>query len=107
MLACTTSRSSIAKKYLEIAYFGTGKIGAQCFEQEFQCEMSDMTVEQVISIVARLKYPQPMSPNDLWMRNFDRRRRYIAGRLRRGQKGGRSPETPKERGQVHFRDGEK
>lgn len=83
ILACTTSRSLIAKKYLEAAYFGTGKVGVRCFEREFRCKMSNMRIDLVIGIMARLKYPEPLLPSALWRHNFERRCSYIAGRLER------------------------
>jgi penicillin-binding protein 1A len=77
LLVCTTEREVIAKKYLEIAYLGTGKIGVISFESVFGCALRDFSLDQVVGIVARLKYPEPRVLTPKWQRRFDKRCLYI------------------------------
>lgn len=83
LLACTTSRDLIAKKYLEIAYFGTGKVGVHSFEKIFGCLLQDFDMQQVVGVMARLKYPEPRTPTTNWCMRFDRRCLYIENLVQR------------------------
>jgi len=83
LLACTISRDLIAKKYLEIAYFGTGKVGVHSFEKIFGCPLQNFDMQQVIGVMARLKYPEPRTPTTKWCVRFDRRCLYIENLVRR------------------------
>ena len=83
LLVCTTPREIIAKKYLEIAYLGTAKIGIVSFEHIFGCAICDFSVDQVIGVLARLKYPEPRILTPDWQRRFDRRCSYIKRQVRK------------------------
>ena len=77
LLVCTTRRKVIAKRYLEIAYFGTGKIGIVSFEDTFGCMLGEFSLDQVIGVLARLKYPEPRMSTTNWQRRFNGRCLYI------------------------------
>ena len=86
LLVCTTPRDLIAKKYLEIAYFGTGKVGLRKYETIFACPIQEFSVNQVIGLLARLKYPEPRNPTAMWYARLDRRCSYIQRRIREAER---------------------
>lgn len=75
------SKSDIAKTYIAIAHYGTPY---NCQESVYKLIMDDACImedDYIISIVARLKYPEPVIHKDIWKYKIERRINYIKSRL--------------------------
>ena len=71
----------IAMAYLSIAFYGSGQYGLSALMRCCGSEVHAATQDSVLQMVARLKYPEPLSPPPEWRQTILRRVRYIARRL--------------------------
>ncbi|MDN5063238.1 transglycosylase domain-containing protein [Aliarcobacter butzleri] len=76
MLIKVAKKEDIAKSYLLIAYYGYNLTGLLAIEK-FCNNIKDVNDENIVEIVARLKYPQPKNLNDIWLVKKNRRILYI------------------------------
>ncbi|MBV6475146.1 MAG: Monofunctional biosynthetic peptidoglycan transglycosylase [Rhodocyclaceae bacterium] len=81
-LSSLRPKDAIAKAYLSIAFYGTGQYGVSALMRCCGSELRGATQINVMQMVARLKYPEPLSPSPEWHQTIQRRVRYIEGRLR-------------------------
>lgn len=74
-------KERIAEAYLSIAFYGSGQYGVSALKRCCGPELQAATQANVLQMVARLKYPEPLSSSPEWRQRILRRVRYIAGRL--------------------------
>jgi penicillin-binding protein 1A len=75
------SKSDIAKTYIVIAHYGTSY---KCQDSIYKLIMNDdciMEGDYIFSVIARLKYPEPVIYSDIWISKIERRTNYIKLRL--------------------------
>ncbi len=84
MLAIAVSRQrekhQIASAYLSIAFYGSGCIGVRGLRSGCGFELSSAEQSDVMRMMARLKYPQPLQPSLELKRKLNRRIEYIRSR---------------------------
>lgn len=76
LLAKKANKEDIAKAYLLIAYYGYDLSGLLAIKKICN-DVKDTCIENIIEIIARLKYPQPKSINDIWLTKKNRRVNHI------------------------------
>lgn len=81
LLSRRASRHDIAKAYLEKAYYGTNFNGLYNFQRSYEKNLCDMSLDEVIEITARLKYPQPSRESPIWSARFHGRCSWIKTRM--------------------------
>ncbi|MHB1246114.1 MAG: biosynthetic peptidoglycan transglycosylase [Sulfuriferula sp.] len=85
MLAAALSRqrskSKIAAAYLSIAFYGSHKYGITALRDACAGSLEKASQETVSSMIARLKYPEPLYPSSNWHLKIARRVNYISKRL--------------------------
>ncbi len=80
-------KNNIAKAYLAIAYYGYNYIGANGIQQILNKENLYLVTEnEIISIIARLKYPQPKKFSIQWQKRHINRKKYIYYRFKKLKK---------------------
>lgn len=75
-------KEKIAKAYLSIAYYGDNYKNNKIFIKN---EVSGCLLNseyEMISIIARIKYPEPVVKSDIWKRKINNRVRYIQNKAR-------------------------
>lgn len=77
------NKTDIAKGYLAIAYYGHNCEGVVGISKLVGNDLMLASEKQVISIVARLKYPEPSTNVAEWERKFIKRILYIEKRSQR------------------------
>lgn len=81
------SKHHIAAAYLSIAFYGSGVHGLKGLKSGCgQCLLAAKTAN-VIGMVSRLKYPEPLVPTESWRQRISYRNQYIASRLHEENKG--------------------
>lgn len=71
------SKLEIAKAYLSIAFYGSGKIGLHGIKKLNHNMTDEVTYENAISIISRLKYPEPLKEKEDWFIKYSRRTSHI------------------------------
>ena len=82
-LSCKRSKAQIAKAYLGKAFYGSGRHGLSALTCACQPNLETTSQESISYMVARLKYPEPLSPTTEWHQRISSRVQYIADRLQR------------------------
>lgn len=82
-LSSKRSKAQIAKAYLGKAFYGSGQHGLSALTCACKPNLETTSQESISYMVARLKYPEPLSPTTEWHQRVSRRVQYIAGRLQR------------------------
>lgn len=80
LLAKKKRKSDIAKAYLAIAYYGFDCEGTKGISKLVGSDLRLASETQVISIMARLKYPKPSTNLAVWEGNITQRVSYIRNR---------------------------
>lgn len=80
LLAKKRNKSDIAKAYLAIAYYGHNCVGFQGISNLVGGDLILVSEAQIISIVARLKYPKPSVNVAKWEGKLNQRVSYIKNR---------------------------
>lgn len=89
LLTKKRSKEKISKAYLAIAYYGHNCDGTKGIENILGSNLQEVSEKQIISIVARLKYPKPLTNIVRWEGKIRRRAVYIKTRhLRATNKSG-------------------
>ena len=78
------NKNDIAKAYLAIAYYGYMRQGAEGIFKLIGPDLDVASEEKIISVIARLKYPEPSNGNEVWKLKINNRINYI--RIRRDKK---------------------
>ncbi|WP_423494955.1 transglycosylase domain-containing protein [Malaciobacter marinus] len=71
------NKANIAKAYLAIAYYGYKCEGTKGIKKYIGTELKYISEIQIISIVARLKYPKPLKDSLKWHKKHTNRINYI------------------------------
>lgn len=80
LLTKNRNKTDIAKAYLAIAYYGHDSEGITGITNLVGSELTLASENQIISIVARLKYPKPTSNIGKWKELINKRKSYIKSR---------------------------
>lgn len=80
LLSKKRNKIDIAKAYLAIAYYGHNCEGILGISSLVGSDLKLASESQVISIIARLKYPKPLANIEIWEKKFNRRISYITKR---------------------------
>ncbi|GAB6071025.1 hypothetical protein JCM30760_21220 [Thiomicrorhabdus hydrogeniphila] len=80
LLVNRRSKADIAKAYLAIAYYGTLCEGSKGILSQVGCDLQLISENQIISMVARLKYPKPLKNIESWEKKYLSRVIYIKDR---------------------------
>ena len=80
LLAKKRNKTDIAKAYLAIAYYGHNCKGVKGITNIVGSDLRLASENQIISIVARLKYPKPSTNVEKWEERFNQRISYIKNR---------------------------
>lgn len=73
-------KRKIAAAYLSIAYFGSNNIGIEAIKRECGTEISTASTESILSVIAKLKYPEPHKKSHAWTKKIHARKKYILNR---------------------------
>lgn len=80
MLVQKRAKCDIAKSYLAIAYYGSKCDGVEGVKNLIGSDLINVSENKIISVVARLKYPKPLSNLVRWEKKLDKRVNYIRKR---------------------------
>lgn len=81
LLSNKRKKIDIAKAYLAIAYYGHDCEGVSGISSLVGSDLKLASESQVISIMARLKYPKPSTKLEIWEKKFNQRVFYIEKRF--------------------------
>ncbi len=70
-------KESIATAYLCIAYYGQDSQGVLRLKNTTDIVFNELKYPDAISIIARLKYPEPIIKNNQWLEKFDNRNKHL------------------------------
>lgn len=59
-------KDSIARSYINVAFYGLGLIGLDNFLVRKRLNIIELTENEMLSLVSRLKYPEPLTYSDKW-----------------------------------------
>lgn len=82
-LSSKRSKAQIAGAYLGKAFYGSGRHGLSALTCACKPNLETTSQESISHMVARLKYPEPLSTTTEWHQKISSRVLYIAGRLQR------------------------
>lgn len=82
-LSYRRSKEQIAKAYLSNAFYGSGSYGLAALTYVCTPNLETTSQDSISMMVARLKYPRPLSPTAEWHQRIKARVQYIAIRLHR------------------------
>jgi penicillin-binding protein 1A len=82
-LSYKRSKPKIAEAYLSNAFYGSGFYGLAALTYVCKPNLETTSQDNISHMVARLKYPKPLSPTTGWHQKIKARVRYIAVRLQR------------------------
>lgn len=82
-LSSKRSKAQIAKAYLGKAFYGSGRYGLSALTCACKPNLETTSQDSISYMVARLKYPEPLSPTTEWHQRVNGRVQYIAVRLKR------------------------
>lgn len=77
LLARVVPKSALPSIYLRIGYYGWRMDSLRAACQRLCVDSSSIATEDVASLVARIKYPQPRNITDAWTRKIERRTRHL------------------------------
>lgn len=80
-LSKISSKENIAITYLSIAHYGTSYQGKDGIQQIINKNIHEATREDMINIVARLKYPEPITHTYIWKQKLERRIKHIESKI--------------------------
>ncbi len=66
MLLRRTQKQEIASTYLAIAFYGSSSIGIVGLKAKFGEDLTKVSFSQALQMVAQLKYPRPINPDEAW-----------------------------------------
>ena len=72
------TKNEIAKAYLSIAYYGYNLEGISAIKKICGENIYEVSLDKSIELVSRLKYPQPLNINDIWLTKHNNRNNYIS-----------------------------
>lgn len=70
-------KRDISKAYLCVAYYGTNLNGIDYIKQKCNSNIKDTELSTIISIITRLKYPEPSQSSEKWFSRYENRSKYI------------------------------
>ena len=76
------SKVQIAKAYLGNAFYGSGLYGLSALTYACNPTLETTSQDSISHVIARLKYPEPLSPTIEWRQRVKNRVQYIAIRLK-------------------------
>lgn len=76
-----SSKDNIAQAYIKIGFLGSGCEGIVQFSKRKKLDIYNIENSQTYGIVARLKYPEPLTPNQEWHIKINLRCEYIGQRI--------------------------
>lgn len=74
-------KKCISTAYLSIAYYGESSLGVLRLKNSKDIGFSDLNYPAAISIVSRLKYPEPRVKNSKWLNKFEGRNRHLTEKI--------------------------
>lgn len=75
------NKVEIAKTYLTIAFYGSQQNGLECYLKRKNQKKENLFSDEVLALVARLKYPEPLINKGLWEKLISNRVKYILRRM--------------------------
>lgn len=82
-LPCRRSKVQIANAYLSNAFYGSGLFGLAALTDVCKPNLEVTPQDNILIMIARLKYPRPLTPTTEWHQKVKARVQYIAIRLNR------------------------
>ncbi|MFZ3288217.1 MAG: biosynthetic peptidoglycan transglycosylase [Telluria sp.] len=82
-LSYKRSKTQIATAYLSNAFYGSGLYGLAALTYVCKPNLETASQDNISHMVARLKYPKPLSPTTEWHQRINTRAQYITIRLHR------------------------
>lgn len=76
-----SSKEKIAQAYITIGFLGSGCDGIAQFLRRKKLDIYNIENNQAYGIIARLKYPEPLTPSQEWCIKINLRCEYIDERL--------------------------
>ena len=77
LLGSVVPRTDIPAMYLRVAYYGTDMVGFSSTCERLGVAAHSLTDRQAASVIARLKYPEPMRMNEAARARIVRRTQYL------------------------------
>jgi len=77
LLGSVVPRADIPAMYLRVAYYGTGMVGFSSACERLSMAPHSLTDRQAASVVARLKYPEPICMNEAARARIDMRTQHL------------------------------
>lgn len=81
-LAFQRPKAKIAMAYLCVAFYGSGQNGFLALKRICGSQLEAASQGDISKVIARLKYPEPLSASHEWCQKIDRRVEYIARRTK-------------------------
>ena len=75
------SKHQIAAAYLSIAFYGSGLYGIKALKNKCGHPLNASRLVDIVEMVSRLKYPEPVIPTESWRVKVLYRKEYIIARL--------------------------
>ncbi len=72
-----TTKNKVATSYLCMAFYGSVCEGYNGIQLKCGSELKEANLDDVVGIIARLKYPEPLSPTIDWDKKIKRRIHHI------------------------------
>lgn len=75
------NKIEIAKAYLTIAFYGSQQDGLESYLKRTNQIIENLGSDEALALVARLKYPEPLSNKDAWKVVISNRMKYVMKRI--------------------------
>ena len=75
------NKVEIAKAYLAIAFYGSQQDGLESYLKRRNQIIENVSSDEALALVARLKYPEPLSNKDAWKVVISNRMKYVMKRM--------------------------
>lgn len=75
------NKVEIAKAYLTIAFYGSQQDGLESYLKRKNQIIENIGSDEALALIARLKYPEPLSNKDAWKVVISNRMKYVMKRI--------------------------
>jgi monofunctional glycosyltransferase len=81
MVVRRVNKQAVASAYLSIAFYGSGSVGVKGLKAQFGEDLSLVSFNQALQMVAQLKYPRPLFPTVKWQSRISTRCKVLISRV--------------------------
>jgi monofunctional glycosyltransferase len=81
MVVRRVNKQTVASAYLSVAFYGSGSVGVKGLNAQFGEDLSLVSFNQALQMVAQLKYPRPPFPTVKWRNKIVTRCKVLLNRV--------------------------